>query len=81
LYFIPYFDKFNETFFIAHEQCVYQQIGAKKTEQNSLSPSQFSQKLMQTNKADAMQVLRKITTQHDELINCEIFTGENTEPH
>jgi len=33
------------------------------------------------NKANAMKVSRKITTQHGQLIFHEIFTKDNTKPH
>jgi len=69
-------------FFSAHEQHVCQQIGensTKRTKILSLSRTQFSRKILPTDKADAVKVSRKIATQHGQLILREIFTKDNTE--
>jgi len=47
----------------------------------SLSRSQFSRKITPTDKAGAVKVSGKITTQHHQLIFHEIFTKDNTEPN
>jgi len=72
-------------FFTACEQHVCQQIGEKNSTKRikmpSLSRSQFSRKILPTDKAGAVNVSRKITTQHGQLIFRETFTKDrsNTE--
>jgi len=44
----------------------------------SLSHSQFSRKIMPTDKANVVKVSRKITTQRRQLIFHEIFTKDNS---
>jgi len=69
-------------FFFARERHVCQQIGEKNLAKGikilSLSRSQFSRKRTPTDKAAAVKVLRKITTQHRQLIFHEIFTKDIT---
>jgi len=76
--------RFNETFFFTCEQHVCQQIGENSTKgikMFSLRQSQFSVKIMPTDKANAVKVSWKITTQHSQLIFHEIFMKDNTEPN
>jgi len=47
----------------------------------SLSGSQFLWEITPRDKANAMKVLREITTQHGQLIFHEIFTKVNTMPN
>jgi len=53
----------------------------KRTTIPSFSRSPFSRKVTLTDKAGAVKVSWKITTQHGQLIYREIFTKDNTEPN
>jgi len=50
----------------------------KRTKIPNLSQSQFSQKILPTDKAGVMKVSWKITTQHRQLIFHKIFKKDNT---
>jgi len=71
-----------EDLFFAREQHVCQQIGEKKLNKRNKNQKCESelQKITPAGKAGAMKVLRKITTQHRQLILHEIFTKDNTQP-
>jgi len=65
-------------FFFTREQHVYQEISEKKTQQKEY---RFRLKSIFTDKAGAMKVSWKITTQHHQLVFHKIVTKDDAEPN
>jgi len=53
----------------------------KRNKNLQFKSKSVSQKITPTDKAYAVKVSRKIATQYGQLIFCEIFTKDNTEPN